>query len=59
MGTIIKAKCDVFAQITTRPPGEFPFDAHNADGRTTPLRYRRQVEQITQEVVSQAFSLLN
>jgi hypothetical protein len=50
MGAIIKAKRHVFAQITARSPGELSLDAHNADGCTTPLRCRRQVEQVTQEI---------
>jgi hypothetical protein len=56
-GAIIKAKRDVFAQITPRPPGELLLDAHNADGRTMPLRCRRQVEQVTQELCLQLEAL--
>ena len=52
MRAIIKTKRDICAQVAVRSTSELLLDAHDADGRTTPLRCRCQVEQVTQEFVS-------
>ena len=57
MRAVVNAKCDVLTEMATRPPSEFPLDANNADGRATPLRCRRQVKQVTQEIASAYISI--
>ena len=52
VSTVVNAKFEISTEMATCSAGQFPLDANYTDGRATPLRSRREVEQVTQELLS-------